>query len=49
MQCMSKNFIDHDEYPQIEKIHERCVHILADLLNHIVGFLNINGLNGTEI
>lgn len=33
MQCMSKNFIDHDEYPQIEKIHERCVHILADLLH----------------
>ncbi|CEG58623.1 glutamate decarboxylase [Legionella fallonii] len=33
MQCINKNFIDHDEYPRIEKIHERCVHILADLLN----------------
>jgi glutamate decarboxylase len=33
MQCINKNFIDHDEYPEVEKIHERCVHILADLLN----------------
>ncbi len=33
MQCINKNFIDHDEYPLIEKIHGRCVHILADLLN----------------
>ncbi|WP_133137561.1 glutamate decarboxylase [Legionella rowbothamii] len=33
MQCLNKNFIDHDEYPQIEKIHSRCVHLLADLLN----------------
>lgn len=33
MQCLNKNFIDHDEYPQVEKIHERCVHILAELLN----------------
>ena len=33
MQCLNKNFIDHDEYPQVEKIHERCVHMLADLLN----------------
>ena len=33
MKCINKNFIDHDEYPQMEKFHERCVHILADLLN----------------
>lgn len=33
MQCINKNFIDHDEYPQIEKIHGRCVHLLADLLH----------------
>lgn len=33
MKCINKNFIDHDEYPQMEKFHELCVHILADLLN----------------
>lgn len=33
MQCINKNFIDHDEYPEVEKIHARCVHILADLLH----------------
>lgn len=33
MQSLNKNFIDHDEYPMVEKIHERCVHMLADLLN----------------
>lgn len=33
MQCINKNVIDHDEYPQIQKIHARCVHILADLLH----------------
>ncbi len=33
MQCINKNFIDHDEYPQIEKIHDRCVHLLANLLH----------------
>lgn len=33
MQCINKNFIDHDEYPEVEKIHERCVHMLADLLH----------------
>lgn len=31
--CLNKNFIDHDEYPQVEKIHERCVHMLAELLH----------------
>ncbi|WP_119343062.1 glutamate decarboxylase [Facilibium subflavum] len=33
VQSLNKNFIDHDEYPQVEKLHERCVHILAELLN----------------
>jgi len=29
----NKNFIDHDEYPQTEVIHKRCVNILARLFN----------------
>lgn len=30
---MNRNFIDHDEYPQTEKIHERVVTILGQLLH----------------
>ncbi|MBU1167628.1 glutamate decarboxylase [Patescibacteria group bacterium] len=30
---INKNFIDHDEYPQIEMIHERVVNMLARLFN----------------
>jgi len=30
---INKNFIDHDEYPQTEVIHERCVNMLARLFN----------------
>lgn len=30
---LHKNFIDHDEYPQTEVIHNRCVNILARLFN----------------
>jgi len=30
---MHKNFIDHDEYPQTEVIHKRCVNMLARLFN----------------
>lgn len=30
---MHKNFIDHDEYPQTEEIHRRCISILAHLFN----------------
>lgn len=30
---LHKNFIDHDEYPQTEIIHQRCVTMLADLYN----------------
>ncbi|MDF1756861.1 MAG: glutamate decarboxylase [Legionellaceae bacterium] len=33
MQSINKNFIDHDEYPEVEKLHNRCVHMLADLLH----------------
>lgn len=28
-----KNFIDHDEYPQSEVIHQRCLQMLADLFH----------------
>ncbi|TVM32771.1 glutamate decarboxylase [Oceanidesulfovibrio marinus] len=31
--CVNKNFIDQDEYPQTQKIHERVVSMLAHLLN----------------
>lgn len=30
---LHKNFIDHDEYPQTEKIQNRCVNMLARLYN----------------
>jgi len=30
---MHKNFIDHDEYPQTEIIHNRCINMLARLFN----------------
>ncbi len=30
---LHKNFIDHDEYPQTEEIHNRCVNMLARLFN----------------
>jgi len=31
--CVDKNVIDKDEYPQTAEIENRCVHILADLWN----------------
>lgn len=31
---LHKNFIDHDEYPQTEIIHQKCVHMLLDLCNY---------------
>ncbi len=31
--CIDKNMIDKDEYPQTAEIENRCVHILADLWN----------------
>ncbi|MCK4935035.1 MAG: glutamate decarboxylase [Simkaniaceae bacterium] len=33
MENLHKNFIDHDEYPQTEVIHHRCVNMLARLFN----------------
>ena len=32
-QCLDKNMIDKDEYPQTAALEERCVHMLADLWN----------------
>ena len=32
-QCLDKNMIDKDEYPQTAEIEARCVHMLADLWN----------------
>jgi len=31
--CIDKNMIDKDEYPQTTEIESRCVHMLADLWN----------------
>ncbi|OBQ46481.1 glutamate decarboxylase [Halodesulfovibrio spirochaetisodalis] len=31
--CIDKNMIDKDEYPQTAEIEKRCVHMLADLWN----------------
>lgn len=33
LDCIDKNMIDQDEYPQTAEIEHRCVHILADLWN----------------
>ena len=32
-ECIDKNMIDKDEYPQTAEIEGRCVHMLADLWN----------------
>ena len=32
-ECIDKNMVDKDEYPQIAEIEGRCVHMLADLWN----------------
>jgi glutamate decarboxylase len=32
-ECIDKNMIDKDEYPQTAEIEARCVHIIADLWN----------------
>lgn len=32
-ECLGKNLIDKDEYPQIAQLESRCVHMLADLWN----------------
>jgi glutamate decarboxylase len=30
-ECLDKNMIDKDEYPQMAELESRCVHMLADL------------------
>jgi glutamate decarboxylase len=32
-ECLDKNMIDKDEYPQMAELESRCVHMLADLWN----------------
>ncbi|MGD0299065.1 MAG: glutamate decarboxylase [Bryobacteraceae bacterium] len=32
-ECLDKNIIDKDEYPQMAELEARCVHMLADLWN----------------
>jgi len=32
-ECLGKNMIDKDEYPQMAELESRCVHMLADLWN----------------
>lgn len=32
-ECLGKNMIDKDEYPQTEELETRCVHMLSDLWN----------------
>ena len=36
-ECMDKNIIDRDEYPQTAEIEARCIHMLADLWNSPAG------------
>lgn len=32
-ECLDKNYVDQDEYPQTTEIQDRCVHILSRLFN----------------
>ncbi len=32
-ECLDKNMIDKDEYPQMAELESRCIHMLADLWN----------------
>ena len=32
-ECLDKNMVDKDEYPQTAEVEARCVHMLADLWN----------------
>ena len=32
-ECIDKNMVDKDEYPQTAEIESRCVHMMADLWN----------------
>ncbi len=43
-ECIDKNMIDKDEYPQSAELEGRCVHMLADLWNAPDAYrLNISG------
>ena len=41
-ECIDKNMIDKDEYPQTAEVEARCVHMLADL-SSAEGFENCAG------
>lgn len=45
-ECIDKNMIDKDEYPQTAEIENRCVHMLADLWNSPSG-LDTTGCSTT--
>jgi glutamate decarboxylase len=32
-ECLDKNIVDRDEYPQMAELESRCIHMLADLWN----------------
>jgi glutamate decarboxylase len=36
-ECIDKNMVDKDEYPQTAEIEARCIHMLADLWNSPAG------------
>jgi glutamate decarboxylase len=36
-ECLNKNFIDQDEYPQTKVIHDRIINMMADLFNAPAG------------
>jgi glutamate decarboxylase len=45
-ECLAKNMIDKDEYPQTAELESRCVNILADLWHAPVG-MNATGCSTT--
>lgn len=45
-ECISKNMIDKDEYPQTAELERRCVHMLADLW-HVPDHLTAAGCSTT--
>ncbi|MBX9654657.1 glutamate decarboxylase [bacterium] len=49
-ECLDKNMIDKDEYPQAAEIEKRCVHMLADLWNspHSAGTIGCSTAGSSE-
>ena len=45
-ECIDKNMIDKNEYPQTAEIESRCIHMLADLWN-FSGPANAQGCSTT--